>query len=498
MRGEPPVSTRPVLAVLAGVSVALLALRIYAATRVGFGDSEALYASYALHPQPAYLDHPGLVGLLARVVGAGLPPSPLRAHLVTAVVATAFPWVVAQACLACGADRRRSLVAALVAAVVPENAIGLFAMTPDLILAVAWTSVLGLAAVALRSTPGSGRAATAFAGAGLLAGVSAASKVTGLALVAALAFAYSSRPARAHARTAAPWVGLATGAVVIAPIVAFEAHGGWPMLAHRLVDTQHGAGFSPMRVAALIGGQLAYLSPLVAVLAVLAARSAWLGRSDAVGRLLLASLVVPCAALLPLCAWSRVAEPHWLAPAFLGLLPAAARGARPPSRRLVAASCALAGAMVACVHAWVLVPSAIRLAPASYDPRVDLSNELYGWPEAAAAVREEALAAAAPDGARGDLVVVGPHWVICAQLEAALRGDFPVGCDTDVPDDFDGWWPRDRWRRADVLVWVHDARFGPPALPAHAARSTRQVRIDRAGVPVRVFTITVLARRAQA
>jgi hypothetical protein len=489
---------RPAHAVLAGLSLALLGLRLYAAAHVGFGDAEALYASYALHPRPAYLDHPGLVGLAARVVGGGLSPSPLRTHLITAVLATAFPWAIALACRACGATPRRSLLAGVVAAVVPETAIGLFALTPDLLLSLLWTSVLALAAVALQSAPGSGRAAIAFACAGLLAGVAAASKVTGLALVASLAAAYASRPARGHARTLAPWAGLAAGMLVIAPVVAFEARNGWPMIVHRLIDTQEGAGVTPRNVVALLGGQLAYLSPLVAVLAVGAARSAWLGRGDAVGRLLLASLAVPCAALLPLCVWSRVAEPHWLAPALLALLPAAARAPAGPSRRLVAWSCALAGAMVASVHAWVLVPSAVRLAPASYDPRLDLSNELFGWPEAVAAVRQEAADASAFETEGGRLAVVGPHWVICAQLEAALGRALPVGCATPVRDDFDDWWPRDRWRRAEILLWVHDGRFGPPALPSHVPLRTREVRIDRAGVTVRVFTITILARRAQA
>ncbi len=78
---------------LAGVSVALFALRLVALTRVGFGDSEALYASYALHPQPAYLDHPGLIGAVARAIGGGTSPSPERAHLVTSVLATLVPWV---------------------------------------------------------------------------------------------------------------------------------------------------------------------------------------------------------------------------------------------------------------------------------------------------------------------------------------------------------------------------------------------------------------------
>jgi hypothetical protein len=499
----PPVFSRgqPALSALVVTSTVLLGVRIFAATRVGFGDSEALYASYALHPLPAYLDHPGLVGVVAALVGGGTSPSPLRAHLVTAVLATAFPWTLALACRAAGATWRRSLCCALVGALVPEIAVGLFALTPDLLLALAWTGSLGLAALALRSRPGSGRAAVGFAGAGLLAGAAAGSKLTGLALFASLVAAYASSPARAHARTLAPWGGLISGALVLWPIVAFEAHTGWPMLRHRLVDTQVTAAVSLRNLGALLGGQLIYLSPLVAVLAVSAVRLAWRQRGDAVGQLLWWSFALPAAALVPLCAWSRVAEPHWMAPAFLALVAATARAPSVPSRRLVVASCGVAAAMVAAVHAWVLVPSAVLLGPASYDSRLDLSNELYGWPEVVAAVREEtrALSVGGPDDPEHeDLSLVGPHWVICAQLEAALRDELRVGCNTPIADDFDTWWPRARWRTADVIVWVSDARFGPPSLTSYAPQRQRLVRIERAGRTVRLFTITVLARRAQA
>jgi hypothetical protein len=486
---------------LGAATLALLAVRLVAATHVGFGDSEALYASYALHPQPAYLDHPGLVGLAARLVGGGTAPSPLAAHLATAVLATAFPWILALTCRACGAAWPRALAAALVAALAPEIAVGLFAMTPDLLLSLAWTGAIGLAALALGARAGSGRASAAFAGAGLLAGVAAASKVTGLVLFGALALAYASRSARPHGRTLAPWAGLAAGAVILVPIVGFEARSGWPMVTHRFVDTQADAGLSLRNVGALLGGQLVYLSPLVAVLAALAAREAWRARGqDAIGRLLWGCFALPAVMLVPLCLWSRVAEPHWVAPALIALVPAAARAARVPSRRLVVAACATAAAMVAAVHAWVLVPGAVALAPDSYDPLLDISNELQGWPEVTAAVRKEVADATlvGPDGEKPTLAVVGPHWVVCAQLEAALRDQVRVGCDTRVPDDFDLWWPRPLWRSADLVVWVSDARFGPPSLPKHAAVREREVRIERAGRPVRLFTITLLARRVQA
>ena len=481
---------------LATLSATLLVVRLFAASRVGFGDSEALYAAYALHPQPAYLDHPGLIGIVARTLGGGTAPSPSRAHEVTAFLATAVPWVMALFCHAAGATWRRSLITAIVFALVPEMAIGLFAMTPDLLLAFLWMASLTLAALALQAPAGGSRASLAFAGAGLLAGAAGASKVTGLLLIPVLIATYASRPARSHARSLAPWAGIAAGLVVLAPVFAFEARSGWPMLVHRLADTQSGAGLSLRNIGALVGGQLAYLSPLVAFLVVLAARAAWRGRGDATGALLFAASAIPAMVLVPLALWSRVAEPHWVAPAMLSLGPALARSAATPSRRLVVASAAVAGACVAAVHAWVLVPQTLRLAPASYDSRLDLANELYGWPEVLSAVRDVVAAQASPG--LEDVSVVGPHWVICAQLEADLQGDVHVGCNTPIPDDFDGWWPRDRWRKAESIVWVTDDRFGPPPqLPLHALLGLRKIRIKRADRVVRSFTIAVFVRRAE-
>ncbi len=484
----------------------MFAVRLYASGRVGFGDSEALYASYALHPQPAYLDHPGLVGVAMRAIGGGTAPDPASAHLVTSIAATLVPWAMALACRAAGATWPRSAATALVVALVPEMAIGLFAMTPDLLLAGAWIGAIAFASMALGSPPGSARAAAAFGAAGFLAGTAAVSKITGVTLLVALGASYATRPARGppfasvdHARTLAPWAGLAAGALMLSPILSFEAAHGWPMLRHRLIDTQAAAGPSLRNVGALLGGQVAYLSPLVAWLAVRAARTAWRDRFDSIGWLLLACCVVPVAALLPLSLWSRVAEPHWMAPALLSLGPAAARSSPGPSRGMVTASCGLAAAIVASVYLWVLSPGLLRLAPRSYDARLDLANELYGWPQATRAVREEALASWAPGSAKGDVTVVGPHWVVCAQLEAALRGDFAVGCDTPVPDDFDRWWPRTRWRAADTIVWVTDTRFGPPpSLPTHVLQRVRHVTIERGGRTARVFTIAVLERRSLA
>src|SRR5512135_3161916 len=173
-------------AALGATSALLLGVRLFASTQVGFGDSEALYACYALHPQPAYLDHPGLVGVFASALGGGTIPSPQAAHVATAALATMIPWLVVIVSRRIGADARMAAIAGLVVAATPEIGVGLFGMTPDLLLAYTWLAFLGVAAMALDAEPRSTRAAALFAAAGVLAGVSATAKVSGIFLAPAL------------------------------------------------------------------------------------------------------------------------------------------------------------------------------------------------------------------------------------------------------------------------------------------------------------------------
>jgi hypothetical protein len=525
LNASPHDENRPNPAVLGlfAVSLVLLALRLWAAARVGFGDSEALYASWAVHPQPAYLDHPGLVGLVARVIGEGGVPAPGLTHLVTAIVATLIPWLVFAVARVAGAQKSHAATAALVFALVPEIAVGLFALTPDLVLAPLWLGAIGLAIVGLaprasedEAAPSSTRlgpnlrTAGALLGAGLLAGIGAAAKVSGLLLLASLAIVYaqaarSSTDPRATraARSLWPWAGLIAGVVVIVPFFFYEAFLGWPMLRHRFVDTQAGAGIALKNLGALVGGQLLYLSPVVAVLAVLTARDLVQRRNDDVAsRVLFWSFAVPIVPLTLLCVWSPVAEPHWLAPPLLALPIHAARCADRAAafvrRRLVVWAAGVAALFTVLAHLWVLVPASARLLPADVDPKVDIANELYGWPQAIESIREQMALAATPSDPDGrEVVVVGPHWTVCAQLHAALPG-VRVGCATPIPDDFDRWLPRETWRHADNVLFVTDNRFpgdGSEQLPSLARVSQSRVRILRGGRTARVFDLYLYSRR---
>jgi hypothetical protein len=156
---------------------------------------------------------------------------------------------------------------------------------------------------------------------------------------------------------------------------------------------------------------------------------------------------------------------------------------------------ALALASSAAAHAWVLVPAAVRLVPAQH-AKLDITTELYGWPDAIAAVRE-ILSESTAD----DVAVVGPHWVVCAQLHAALGREARVGCSGPGRDDFDDWEPKAAWRAASTLVHVTDARFDVDferTFPRRAVAESRRVAVARGGRVVREFRVTVLTRSASA
>lgn len=505
------------------VSIVLLAVRLFAASRVGFGDSEALYASWAAHRQPAYLDHPGLVGLVARVIGEGAVPTPLRTHIITSIVATIVPWLIVLVAWLCRATLRHAVIAGLVVAFVPEIAVGLFALTPDLLLAPAWLGAIGLAITGLSAPDGAVsddappiRSAAGLLGAGLLAGVGASAKVSGLLLMVALAAAYihlglrrRDSFARRQACSVWPWAGLAAGAVVVLPVIHYEARLDWPMLHHRLVDTQTGALHvtgALRNLGQLAGGQLLYLSPILAYIVVRLAIDLFKHRNDdATSTVLFHSFAVPLLPLVALCIWSPVAEPHWLAPPLLALpLHAARRGADALPflrRRLVVSAAGVAAAFTVLAHLWVLVPASARLLPDEADRKLDIASELYGWPQAVDNVREQMLLAATPFDPEGrEVVVVGPHWTVCAQLHAALPG-VRVGCATPMPDDFDRWLPRDVWRHADNVLFVTDNRFpgdGAEQLPGLVRTAQSRVRILRGGVSARVFELYLYSRRQRA
>lgn len=508
------------------LSLALLGIRLFAASKIGFGDSEALYATYAAHPQPAYLDHPGLVGMAMKAIG----PTPERVHNVTSVIATMIPWFIFYVARSMGATQRAAMFAAIAFAFVPEISVGLFGMTPDLLLAPLWIGAIGLAHLGLSQASESAAVKAApvkrskyaklakeraesvgasvsvgvsarvgkacFLGAGLLAGVACSAKASGVLLVLALVVVYARSPFR---KSAAPWVGLLAGSIVLVPVIQWEAANGFPMFRHRLVETQAGAGVAFRNLGVLLGGQLLYLSPGIVFVIVLLVRDLWKNRAEY--PLLFWTFAIPFVPLVVLCIWSRVAEPHWLAPAFLSLALYAAIRPELISRRVYIAATSIAGVITVAAHAYVLIPESAKLVPGG-DPKYDIANELYGWQTAVDAIENQRPAFATPwDPTGSDAYIVAPHWTLCAQVAAAMP-TAKVGCATPVKDDFDRWLPRAQWKAHDRVIWITDNRYpdqdGQSELPDHVRVGQSRVRVFRGGKSARTFEVFLYDKRAGA
>lgn len=507
---------------LAALSLVFFALRLLASLRVGFGDAEALYVAYGLHPQPTYLDHPGLVGAVARLLGRGGAPSALHLHLLTSLAATAVPWLGALAARLLGAPARSAPLAGLALLAAPEITVGLFALTPDLLLAPLWLLSAGLWGAALAARPGSTGAALRFVGAALCAGLAASAKVPGLLLLAALSLSLLTPSGRHHRRSLAPWLALAAALLVIAPAALYELRAGLPMLRHRLVNTQHQSGFSLRNVGALLGGQLAYLSPLIAAGAWLTLRALLRpsavvpppadltteasagsfapGQRSAPEGFLSLLTVTAAIPLALLCLWSRVAEPHWMAPAWLALALAVpwTAGALPGWLRRWGLASGVALSVI--VHAWTLTDLAPRYLGGAYEARYDLANDLFNW--APVAPRLASLRAAGPGDSAP--VVVTPHWIIAAQVEATSPERLRVTTTAalspgEAPgDDYGRWEPPTAWQREPLLLWVSDDRFGlelPALLAEREVVSSEVVELRRGGRVVRRTRLALCRQR---
>jgi hypothetical protein len=212
--------------------------------------------------------------------------------------------------------------------------------------------------------------------------------------------------------------------------------------------------------------------------------------------------ILPLVALTPLILVSKVAEPHWIAPALLGLPLHFARNylqitrIKPLFARI---STGVSLAMVLFVHAWVLSPRLVRYAPKSLDPKYDIANELFGWPDAVASAKEMLGDKASLEGRLDPIVVVGPHWIVCAQLAAAMP-DQLVGCNTPVRDDFDDWEPRENWNNADTILFVTDNRFDvdfEKEFPDRVIVKRAHTTVLRGGRIARTFSLVLLDKRAR-
>jgi hypothetical protein len=243
---------------------------------------------------------------------------------------------------------------------------------------------------------------------GVALGVGALSKLTaGLLGLSVLLALVVSNDGRRLLRTPWPWIGAVLSFAIASPFLAWNAARGWPSFGFQAHHVLRGGGFSPLRLLASIGAQLAYVSPVVLVASSIAAYRA-LAEKDAFTKALAFAALPVAVFFTAAAALTPGALPHWPGPGWLSATLLLSIEGAPFVKAAVRSGLAL----VALVVVLIGMP---------WPPRLDPLRELRGWREVATIARMKA----------GEGPIAATHWIALGELswydrrEAAYAGDRP-------------------------------------------------------------------------
>ena len=408
---------------------AIALLHLLAAGLVSLSADEAHYALYGLHLDLSYFDHPPLVGWLQALV---LPFShsefalrlwPIALSTATAITLYFFalrlfpqshPWLGFWSVLFYESGL---LFQVLSLALVPETPLLLFAL---------------LAMLSLMRALDSGRRSDWIVF-GLCLGIAGLSKYTAitLALTSVLFIVFQNR--LAVLRSAGPWLALLVAALLIAPVLYWNATHEW--LSFRY---QFGHGFRPKdwdwtRVVISQLSQLFAYAPGIYIFGLVALGAGikeWRER----GVQLTLLLVLPVLLLFAAGSGREETLPHWTALVWAGTAPLAARWllAHWQNRMVRGITHFSAGyslSLIVLLHALLFFPS----LPIS--ARIHPLKPLTGWPEAArhAMTLRTQMAAEYPAA-----VLFVPNWALASRLAWYAR-PLAVQVTDERFDQFDLW-----------------------------------------------------------
>jgi hypothetical protein len=400
-----------------GLLAAVTLGRLFLAGQLGLGVDEGHYLLYARHLAWGYFDHPPMVGFLAALT------TPPGENLVLVRLGPIVCWALSvvllrQLALALYREERVAFWSSFLLLCVPLLHLTSVALLPDAPLNLFWCITLLAGWHAIRN----GRWAW-WVLAGLAMGGALLSKYHGVLLPACLGlYLLTSRQDRNLLRSPKPYVAVLLMFLVFLPNIIWNQQNDWVSYAFQLAHGG-GRGFRVTKLLENIGGQLAAASPIL--LGVLVASWAALLKERPVRD---ADRFVLCTSLpvfVFFCAIGLKGKllPHWTAVGWwTGVIAVAAvllrklSGDASTARRWKAWGYAGAGlglfmaVMVYVALAFPIIPAAYnglrgaslrihRLVPAippmpPFEPKMDVSNDLYGWDRIGEQV--EALRAAMP------------------------------------------------------------------------------------------------------
>lgn len=354
------------------LATVLLTVLLHGLMAVNFDLStdEAHYALYGYFPALSYFDHPPLVGwsqIPFIALFGGNPPDwamrlvPMAAHAATLWLLTVFT-------ARHFGDSAARWTAVIIAVAPLPHMLGA-AQVPDSLL-IFWAAALLVQTDRLMHRPVTLRQWLLF---GLTLGLAGLSKYTAAFFVPALLVCLISAQGGRVLLTAGPWVAALVSALVISPVVIWNAQHEWISFVYQ---GAHGTGNKAWewgRAVKQLVLQLLVYGPLLTLLPL------WLWRGTVAAtqrpaiRLVL-WLAVPFILIMLFLSGRSNALPHWTAPAWLLLAPLAGFAAARLAGRGAKILAGLQGLLCAALVGWMLSggtpdPDGLNNPPA----------DLYGW-----------------------------------------------------------------------------------------------------------------------
>lgn len=423
------------------------------AALLGLSVDEAHYLLYAAHPALSYFDHPPLVGWVQMpLVALNAPVAVLR--LVPGACWLLTVWGVYRLTLRLFAGHALAPQAALasvwVLALAPLLHVLGIGLLPDTLL-MALTVALMHQTWTLMQADAPGRTMPWLL-MGVLLGLSGLAKYTAVFTAVAVSICILGAHGMRVLRLPALWGGMAIAALLIAPVLMWNAQNGWISFAYQIA---HGKGsvWQATHVLRFLLTQLLVFGPLF-----LWAASGWRSASPAL-RPLVWLFVVPFA-IFTYMSGGGTALPHWTAPAWVALAPFAGWGLARGWRGAVRWFMGVLAALQICVCAGLLglMSSAgwpvIAGSDAPVAPKPNPFADLHGWDQAGA----RALALAAQQALPR---VAVQNWTLASRLGWYAR-PLPVVVLEDGDSQFKLWTGDLPAGEAALLVdWSHMA-YDPP------------------------------------
>lgn len=447
---------------------------------------ETYYWEWSRHLAAGYFDHPPAIAVLIRAGTALFGATSLGVRLGVVLAGAVASWALVVVTreladaddVAADGDALMSpeARAALYTGIIPVALVGFALATPDAPL----LATIAVALVALTRAVGAPPRSRASLGwwcaAGVMLGLGFSSKYTAVLLPLGVLVALVSRASlRRRLAEPGPYVATVVALLAFTPTLVWNARHEWISFAFQL---HHGLGTprgSPVsRELNMIGGQLGLVTPILAVMAVIAVARA-LRRSTDDRRYLLAVIATTVVAFFALSAIRKPVEANWPAPAFVAALPLLAlwRPSRASRAWLVAG-----GALAALVSLVVVLDVTLHVLP--LPPRRDPISKAQGWQDLGDGVTR--VQRSLPPGCSAT-------WIAADRYQDASELAFHMPAHPRVfslniggrPNQYD-LWPRlaKLAHDSDCVLLVVDASAGGTSIVerVHAERATPLATID--------------------